>query len=838
MAGAEIEELESYHEAILKKYEFSGISSLSPSEVCLTLISPSWEYNFFKTTKTHWLKVVGSYRSTLLSHLKSSSDDQQKKKDLENSCLRQQAGRSFLELLDNISISHEGNISDPSLKDDYILERLKDSLVKCNISLMNLLLKNDFNHDGFINKSELVSGLEEIKMAPQDIVALLRIAGYRSGVDRIPIAGFSDLISKRGDDRKKEEYALFTKVLNAFNSKDKNLSKVFAYLDANKDGSITEDELRKGLNTMNISLNIAECKKVFAILDKDRSGSISLDELKKRLATLGTGGHEIKDDASHISGDLEVAIIKGEKFKAGLKTVKVKFGTTEYTSTAVNDANPEWKFTSKFEVRNLALINVPRDIEIEVFSGKKSEGKAVITLSDVRNTEKLKSKLDIAVNKQSHGKVQVISTWKEVKVESNSDIGHLALWIVRGEGINSSIEFSSENKTVVIPEKALGQTFRLEKLKKHSKMVLKIQKMGNDTFKELMLQDVISEERRTPYEIEIDKTKIYVQILWEEFDEEDEKEDRAATKIQAVWRGYLARHHSRIRNARKLILKKSTTYEKNRYILAIYSNDKNIEIEVHPADSCQVGTDTILSINTFPLQEPSELLPNLVLLPDLTLGSVLNKKSLRGDLEIQVLQTKGFPRNILHMTIGNQSVALANGTSEPAFFGNLTFKNIPNEIQCKVLESSNKQVLGECQIYWLHALLKHGEWSCNTIVPVGQNGSLLIKVKWSPLPDILNEEQAAILIQKNWRAKMQRDELKILQRKSLLIGRKGLTKNNKIYLISVLQDGDNWIVALHPADNQQVASYETIDKLTLDNHGTIEEVLSKITVEDDKIKLI
>ena len=41
MAEVELEELESYHEKILKKYEFSGITSLSPSEICLTLISPS-----------------------------------------------------------------------------------------------------------------------------------------------------------------------------------------------------------------------------------------------------------------------------------------------------------------------------------------------------------------------------------------------------------------------------------------------------------------------------------------------------------------------------------------------------------------------------------------------------------------------------------------------------------------------------------------------------------------------------------------------------------------------------------------------------------------------------
>ena len=215
-------------------------------------------------------------------------------------------------------------------------------MAKKSLSLLNFLTKHDVNNDGFLNKSEFVSAMEDLSLSPHDIVSLIIIAGYRPGVDKIPIAGFSDFLSRRGEDRKKEEYALFTKVFNAFNSKDKNISKVFSFLDANKDGVVTLEEMRQGLNKLNVSLSLSECKEVFAVLDKDRSGSISLDELKKRLGTLTTGGHELKGEkGNNVSGSLEIVLLKGQKFKNTAKSIKIKFGNQEFVTPVSNDVNPE-----------------------------------------------------------------------------------------------------------------------------------------------------------------------------------------------------------------------------------------------------------------------------------------------------------------------------------------------------------------------------------------------------------------------------------------------------------------------------------------------------------------
>ena len=839
MSGAEIEELESYHESILKKYEYSGVSSLTPSELCLTLTSPSWEYFFFKSTKTHWLSIVPHYRSTLLSHLKSSSDDQIKKKDFENSTLRQQAGKVFLELLDTMSVQHVGTVAEPSLKDDQILDRLKESLAKKAISLMNLLLKNDTNHDGYMSKSELVAALEEIGMTPHDIVAIIRIAGYRAGVDRIPVAGFSDFLTRRGEDRKKEEYALFTKVLNAFNSKDKNLAKVFAFLDTNRDGVISLEELRTGLASMNISMTLAECKEVFTVLDKDRSGAISLDELKKRLNTLSTGGHEAKSDTGQVSGSLEVVVLKGQKFKAGAKTIKVKFGNSEFTSQANAEANPEWKFKCNFEVVNEPLQKLARDVEFEIFSGKKSEGKAVISLNDIRATDVLKSKLDVLVNKQSHGVIMVKSTWTEVQQKDDSGLGNLEITIVRGESMTSDVLFTVENRTVRASAGSFGQTYRFSKLKNNPDSLLIIKKIDDETaVKQMNINDFISENSRKPHEVNLGKTKLHVQIVWEEFDPEEEKEDRAATKIQAAWRGYLVRHNARIKSPRKLVFRQGVSYDKRIYLLAVFEKASEYEIEVHPADTTQVGIDTVLSVNRFPKQDIEELIHKLTLHPNFTLKAVLDKKApLRGDLSVEILYVKGLPSSIFSLNIGKKNASIVSGSNRPAEFTNVLFNSVPEEINCRVLSSANTAVLGECKIYWAHALLKPEEWTFNSLVHVGDSASFVVRVKWEESPDTSKEELAAICIQKNWRAKIERDEMKIRMRKNTLVGRKGISADDKIYLVSVKETENSWIVELHPADNPQVPTFEIIDSVKVDSHGTIEELLAKVTVEGEKIKI-
>ena len=185
------------------------------------------------------------------------------------------------------------------------------------------------------------------------------------------------------------------------------------------------------------------------------------------------------------------------------------------------------------------------------------------------------------------------------------------------------------------------------------------------------------------------------------------------------------RHSRRLKNTRKLVMKKTGHYENRRYLLAVYEDAKNIDIEVHPADSNQIGTDIILSSNKFPLQDYSELIPKLVLSSNLKLSSILDKKVIRGSLQLKLLQVKGFPSSLLYFSLDNSSAVVSDKQLNESFgFSEVSFKTVPSEILCKVIGKENKTLLAEFYVYWIHAINSPDQWTFNTIVPAGENGRL------------------------------------------------------------------------------------------------------------------
>lgn len=831
MAAAEPEDFEKYHEAIYNKFKFSGVSTLTPSEICLTLLSPSWEYFFFKESKLSWLSVVGNYKPTLLEHLKSSSPENLKAKQQEDVLLRQQAGKKFLELLDTVALPHVGSVSDPSLKDDVILDRLKDALSKKNITLINLLLKNDSNHDGLMNKFEFISALESLSFSTQDIVALIRIAGYRTGVDLIPISGFSDFLNKRGDDKKKEEFALFTKLLNSLTAGGRSLDKAFALLDTNKDGVVTVDEFRSELSKLGGGFNFAECKEIFTVIDKDRSGSISLDELKGKLSSLLPASS--KKEKEKKAGLLEINVLKGQKFKAGTRTVKVKFGTCEFVSSAHADANPEFKFKNIFEY----VEGSAKEIEIETISGKKSEGKAVIQVAEIIKAGAWKKKVDIlASNKALVGSLFVKGSLAEsASTESTVEKGSLLVTLVRGDALD--LKLQTYNRIYSLTQANTAKTITVYGVNKPKDHRFVLATNLDNPEHDLDLCELLSAHSLSPIEFKFGAKKVFIQVVWEDFDEIDESEYKAAAKIQKMWRIYLVIHSARLKSRRILINKKVATYDRRRYLLAVYKTGKDVEVEVHPADSSSVGIDTILSINRFPAQDLGDILSAVTLKSNFKLGALLEKTTLRGNLYIEVVQCINLHESLLVFSLEKFMSVISSKDKNPAEFFNLNFRRIPQDIECKVLSAGNKNLIGESKVFWGHAVNNSGNWTCNTIVYVGSKSSFIFRAKWEELEDISKEEEAAIVIQKNWRAKKEREENKIRMRKSSLVGRRGLFKDGKVYLVSVTEENKSWLVQLHPADNPQVPTFEVIDSCKVEAKENVAELLESLTVEGGKLKL-
>ena len=823
MATTDLELLESYHSAILLKYKSSGLSSLTPSEICLTLLSPSWEFHFLKEEKSSWLLELSSYIPTLLEHLKQSSSEHLQYKAQESLLIRQQAGKKFIECLDSITRSKQGSISDPNLKDDVILERLKETLAKKNSTLINLLLKNDSNHDGMMNKSEFINVLESLALAPQEIIALIRIAGFRTGVDLIPISGFADFLSRRGEDRKKEEYALFTKLLSVLTEAGRSLEKAFALLDSNKDGVITIDEFRAELAKLNAGFSFSECKEVFTVIDKDRSGSISLEELKGKLSVLLPAGS--KKESRKPGGLVTVNVLKGQKFKAASRLVKVKLGEVEFSSQSLAEANPEFKFKTLFEVNEASA----KEIEFEVVSGKKVEGRAVILTSEIVRAAELKKKLDIlGANKALVGTLFIKANYSEQEeVSSKSDRGSLMVTLVRGDTAGLDLKMQVFDRIYSVTSANLAKTITVAGVSKpkSEKFVLGSDLDKPEYSKDLL--DMVQAGSRTPLEFRFGNKKIFVQVVWEDFDEQDELEHSAAARIQKMWRIYSILHSARLKSRRILIVKKVVTYAQRRYLLLVYKLGREIEVEVHPGDAA-IGIDTVLSVNRFPYQDLSDLLTSVSLKPDFRLSPIFERRSLKGHLSIQISQVRSAQDSLIVFNLEKASLAVNPREKAQVDFFNLNFSQIPGEVSVSLVSAHSKAVLGSSQLFWQHSINSTEEWTSNVLVCFDNNSSFIARASWDKLDDLTKEEEAAVLIQKHWRAKKEREEMKIRLRKNTLIARKALVKEGKIYMVSVRERDDQWVAEFNLADNPQVPSYEVEKVVQCKKGDNLDELFEKL----------
>ncbi|CAI2371204.1 unnamed protein product [Moneuplotes crassus] len=200
---------------------------------------------------------------------------------------KQQAGRMYKELLDKLEKQKEesGKFS----VDYYVLGRFFRQLTTESLSHFRVRLKNqDKKELGTLKYAKVKKVLEDLKIAPQDIPNLLRLAGFyeEDPSDLIYIEEFVLRIKRRRDKIYLLDQELFTKILMQIKERGYTIDQAFKKLDTSNDGNLEFLELLSGFQKLKIKVSKNECKAIFSILDEDNNGYISLEEFKAKLVNL------------------------------------------------------------------------------------------------------------------------------------------------------------------------------------------------------------------------------------------------------------------------------------------------------------------------------------------------------------------------------------------------------------------------------------------------------------------------------------------------------------------------------------------------------------------------
>ncbi|CAI2364245.1 unnamed protein product [Moneuplotes crassus] len=169
------------------------------------------------------------------------------------------------------------------LTDDKALIRFLNSVERNDKSLYQRLLDADIEKTGTLRKSQFTEMLNDLKVTPQDVMSLQRIAGFTSGRNEIQIDEFIKIIKERGKIRQTVEEDTFRKIQKSIRKQGWTIHETFQMFDIDRNNKIDFQEMVNGFKKLKIHIPNKHLKSIFAILDEDSNGTISLPEFRKKL---------------------------------------------------------------------------------------------------------------------------------------------------------------------------------------------------------------------------------------------------------------------------------------------------------------------------------------------------------------------------------------------------------------------------------------------------------------------------------------------------------------------------------------------------------------------------
>jgi len=588
----------------------------------------------------------------------------------ENQALRFKAGQVFLKSLDEVHKEPTSTVSTVSLQDDEILQRLQNSLKGNPPSFKQRLIDSDSNKDLKVSKGELAKVLAELKLPPQDVIVVLRVAGFRQNVPSVAIEEVTQILKNRETAKEKNETQLFNKLREELKKGNLETEQAFAYIDTDSDGYVSFREFKESLNMLNLSISRKEVHSLFAVLDQDHNGQISIQELKQKLESVPQKPSQefaqqlaktkflnklptseppkepefvtnksvpkpplpkpkqTQQPKKKLNGSLVVGIVRAKGLEAQNYQVKAMLEGSEKTlqTDSVAGPNPAWKFKGRIRLYDTDTSQVAQEVYLELHSDKGLEAFSRVSWHsalDFPNTWAYKAEHDmVQTNSRKLCSVVVHFMWIPKETLQVEGTGELLVELLNCRGFPESvIRFGVNNETAKSQLKA-SEVLKLRAVQiKPPVPFLKCSVMRSDTlqmvlWRNLSIEMALNNQGEWTPKLDVplnEEFKLSLRLKWTPQTQEEQTQQKAATLIQKVWRGAQSRLQSYIQKTpkRKLVTRRAVKQEQRYYLVSVFEEGETYLLEFHLADDPQTPMYLPFKTKSVPKQPLEELFGNL-----------------------------------------------------------------------------------------------------------------------------------------------------------------------------------------------------------------------------------
>ncbi|CAG9318316.1 unnamed protein product [Blepharisma stoltei] len=881
--------------------------------------------------------------------------------------LRFRAGQILLKGLDFKDEGTEFAQGKAHLQDNEVLQRLEASLKGNHPSFKQRLIDADSNKDGKITKVELTKVLAQLALVPQDIVSILRIAGFRPGVTLIAVSDIADILNGREQRMTELETQLFSKLKQHFDKSSLDIDQAFQFLDVNGDGNINFQELSDALDTINMPLSREDRHSLFAVLDSDHGGSISLAEFKEKIdkaVILPPKAKEVpkkeeptqnrfksefnekikanpmalgslvkfpeqpkqenaeenqkvpekpqveRKQSRKLNGSLVVGVVKGKGLGQGTFAIQVTLKGTEKTlkTPFLQGPDPDWKLKSTLKLFDTSTAQIDSELYLELLGDRGMIASCRInwlSVLDFPNSWAIKSDFPLLEpNNRKHGSVMIHLMWMPKDALRMEGSGSLSLQILSCSGFGSArVQLAVGTQNVMGNLKESEELIIKDIALKADELIpsLKFTALSSETlqmilWKNLSMEVAISSSPNwTPsLKVPLDgDCELAIRMKWTPISEEDEAKEKAATKIQAIFRGNKAREEVKpmMKSKRKILARKVWKENGRYYMVTIYEQDTNYKVELNPADDPSLPMYTELHSLNVPKQPIEDIFKNLSVLANQKLSyskeaaqpskneepkfptkkaeetKILQKPTAKEQEEIKFPSKKETKDEEVKFPAKKQ----AEEEKFPSKKTTATSQAVKGGVMIEILSSVNvkssycRVEYGEAFVHstagppWTKKIALSDVEINSQILPltikiyaletrteiasgsVDWSHAATVPESWTP-PTTVNIGNAKLEVKFMWSPykskqkepqqatpSMTTEDIKPKEHRKVLM-KKGIKRNNKYYLVCVYEARSGKEMELHLVDQPNIPMYEAVDKAIIEKSADLESVIANMEI--------